>query len=255
MENNTTTTNDQAIVNQPSEKFVDYLLRSASESNETAEETYRRIIQETWERATVDTRKRVPVEELVTNHFKNASLLENRVMEAAEVIRNTLRKMTGVIPKELEWATNLNYSSVIAHIDGIIKPRNPEMRNSSDLNVTSQVLNKSLAYNDDYVVEFTFTSYWNRENTGRIPLGLLKGDPIAVAQYVRKLCRAANKRAIIENKAAALKEYNDAVTEQKKIVEKAEQKLELAQSAKGLKPTSKEAKALKAQKKAEATSK
>lgn len=249
MENNTTTTNDQAIVNQPSEKFVDYLLRSASESNESTEETYRRIIQETWERATVDNRKRVPVEELVTNHFKNASLLENRVMEAAEVIRNTLRKMTGVIPQELEWAKNLNYSSKIAHIDGIIKPRNPELRNS-DLNVTSRILDKSLAYSDDFVVEFTFTSYWGRENTGRIPLGLLKGDPMAVAQYVRKLCRAANKRAIIENKATALKEYNDAVAEQKKIVERAAQKLEIAQSTKGLKPTSKELKALKAQQKA-----
>lgn len=252
MENNTTTTNDQAIVNQPSEKFVDYLIRSASEGNESTEETYRRIIQETWERATVDTRKRVPVEELVTNHFKNASLLENRVMEAVEVIRNTLRKMTGAIPQELEWAKNLSYSSTIAHIDGIIKPRNPELRNS-DLNVTSKILDKSLAYNDDFVVEFTFTSYWGRENTGRIPLGLLKGDPIAVAQYVRKLCRAANKRAVIENKAAALKEYNDAVAEQKKIVEKAERKLELARSVKGLKPTSKELKASKAQKKAAAT--
>ena len=233
MENTTVNTSDtQVTVNTPDTKFVDYLIRTANDSNATPEETYRKLIEQVWERATQDNRKRVPVKELVTNSLDHNAALAARIQETCEVIRNTTRKLTIDCPPELSFGSVSNI-----RIIGITSLKTGW--GQSDQDITEDIRTGKRELNKQHVVKFSYST-WSGTKEASLPVHLLNGDPIAVAQHVRKAAREYTAKVRAEKIRTLTAAKKDIVNKHKRELAEAEANLEAALTVKDVKLTKKQ---------------
>jgi len=220
MESTTATIEATTDVQTVPEKLANYLINTATEGSTSTEETYRKLIEATWQQAT-QTRKRIPVKELVTNYAVESNNFTERIRFAHEVAHNTLKKMTHGFPESLQWA---NIPAHDIRITGIYRTMGGY--NAKPENILSRIASGKLTVNQHDTVRFQIV-YYGKTYDGELPVRLLNNDPIAVAQYVRNICKAyareqeasearslAAQKRELEKKMAELTKQMDRVTQQ-----------------------------------------
>ena len=180
MTNTTTAPVSPIAPTVPSQKFIDYLIKKAVEESASPEEVYRELIESTWARAT-STKKHVSTAELVTNYTQKNTGLVNRIAETHTVMFNTLQKMTRGVPKELAWAQK---RYVAISITGIF--RKGTSFGSKPENITSKIANGTTTFSERDIVRLTVSG---QAEPVDMPAYLLNNDPMAIAHYVRNLCK------------------------------------------------------------------
>ena len=166
--------------NMPSKKFVDYLIKKAVEENASPEEAYRQLIESTWARAT-EAKKHFSTAELVTNYTQKNTGLISRIAETHTVMFNTLQKMTRGVPKELNWAQK---RYVTISITGVF--RKGTSYGSKLENITSKIANGTKTFSEGDIVRLAVSG---QAEPVDMPAYLLNNDPMAIAHYVRNLCK------------------------------------------------------------------
>ncbi len=167
------------------EKLVNYFLRTAAEGNLSPEEFNTKLVELVHAHAKNDNRRRVPATELVLNHAVVSTKLVERINEAHEVIFNTLRKMTHGVPEQLRWAQS---RTVSVHVLGVYRQSSFFGKTKSE-DYTSNIASGKETIRGYDTVTFEVTNYLNTKTIAEIPISLLNGDPIAVAQWVRSQCK------------------------------------------------------------------
>ena len=215
--NNVSTSIDSTTTqaqNVPSEKFINFLIKSSTENAATPEEAYHNLIEATWAKATVDTRKRVPLNELAASYAKQHTELSARIREAQTVMANTLFKLRHMeIPEELKWAFQ---RSQHINIVGVFRQKT-QYNQTSFVNITASAGNPAAELQPTDIVKFTIG---NGGTEFSIELRYLNGDPIAVAQMVRRKVKIYNEKlnrnkvASIRKKQTELQKSIDALTKQ-----------------------------------------
>lgn len=184
-------------VNTTSQKLIDYLVKLSAEENLSTEEMYRRLIENTLEHAKNSAPKRPSIETIVLNYATANDVLLRRLYATREVISNTLRKMTHGIPNELIWGCGAHRALTIIGLYRKVSSR----YNTENENITSKVANGTTKLTETDMVKFSIAGQWSSDKSqiAELPLSLLKGDPMAVAQMVRKACKEYAKQNEIED--------------------------------------------------------
>jgi hypothetical protein len=178
--------------------------------------------------------------------------LSNRILFAAEVIRNTVRKLTVSYDPQFSWTrgyaspsqfTNFKFNVADKKTEGAFDLR--EMYEDKDLIYETKISFQGILRNGQVTEPIS------------LPIGLLMNDPIAVAQYVRKTSQStaekeyhtqlADARKNVQNTADKLKRTQDELLKVQQEAEKALQDLEKKTLVKS--PTDKAARRARRQKK------
>jgi hypothetical protein len=166
-----------------SQKSIDYILKN-SQGSADFKENLLTAVNITLEQVNNKARAKKSAEESIISSFTAHLDLAGRISFAREVGKNTLRKMTHGYPKNLEWLNSRGRITVI----GVFRNQ-PSFRGDNYEDVTSKIVSGSLQLGPMDVVRFSATHYSGASSIGELPLELLREDPIAVAQMVRKECR------------------------------------------------------------------
>lgn len=139
------------------------------------------IVEETWAMALVPKRSMQSIEEIATAHVKRGidPLLE-RLTFVSGVIRDTLDKLTGEVPPELQWAAsgrNLRILGIyrLARSGGVPREITADIRSG-----------KAAVEKADLVRVVTGLS----SVQFGVPLASLSNNPTAIAQATRAACKA-----------------------------------------------------------------
>lgn len=186
--------------NLVSDKKADWLIRTATEGATSPEDVYRKLIELTYADATVDTRKKIPYQEILANYAKSQTVLQERLYFARKVAYNTAKKMTHGLPEELNWVYSINYQ---ARITGIFRGTAIGGR---EKDITAELAEgKTTIYRNDRV-RFEIPSFNGTKFTGELPAYLLGNDPIAVAQYIREMGKSHHRAETTKAYATAKKD-------------------------------------------------
>jgi hypothetical protein len=205
---NTTIKASNTNVNMTSQKLIDYLVKLSAEENLSNEEMYRRLIENTLEHAKNSTTKHPSIEVIASNYAATDAVLLRRLYETREVASNTLAKMTRGIPNELIWACGYRRTLTIIGLYRKVISR----YDKENENITSKVENGTTKLLETDMVRFSIAG-WSSDKSqiAELPLSLLKGDPMAVSQMVRKACKEYAEKNEEEDQRAD--------TDRKKILE------------------------------------
>jgi len=181
--------------------------------------------------------------------------LSNRILFAAEVIRNTTRKLTVSYDPQFAWTRGYGKASQFTNF----KFNVAEKKTEGTFDLRDMYEDKELIYE-------TKISFQGILRNGQVtepislPVGLLMNDPIAVAQYVRKTSQSTAEKQYQEQLVSArknvretadkLKKTQDELLKAQQEAEKALQDLEKKTLVKP--PTDKVARRARRQKKIEA---
>lgn len=147
------------------------------------------------------TKKQDSFLEETKQYYTAKTALEQRLNVAAEIIRNTSRKLTVPVPEELHWGYGYTFTEYRVINTAVSKYRNE--------------VEEQLMLEDS--LQFTVNS-----KKYAVPLQLLTNDPVSVAQYVRKLTRETFEK----NKKLSLSEVKKEISTLQKQQEVAQLKYE-----------------------------
>lgn len=165
-------------------KTVDYIVKNAMEETNT-EAGLRKAVALTLEQITFASNSKKSAEALVAGSFREQRELVSRISFARAVGQNTLRKMTHGHPATLNWMNSRGRITVI----GVFR-RVSSFRDQNSYNdITDRIISGTESIKASDVVRFSVTAFNGKVLLGEIAVELLRNDPIAVAQLVRRECR------------------------------------------------------------------
>lgn len=126
--------------------------------------------------------------------------VHDRVMFAAETIRNTTRKLTVPIPTQFRWAVK-----DIQLVDFRVMK---QTEYGYALDQSAEVCKGEVPITEETMVFFTVKHFASKPHQVSLPVKYLTKDPVAIAQWVRSTARAEAPKER-ENYIAAMKNHLD----------------------------------------------
>lgn len=169
------------------DKFIEYLEREFFDRKITSRERF--AIDETWAMARVPEKRRaLTVDEMVRTHLTSADPLTRQVALVWDTTHNTLAKMTGRTPLDLEWARSPRR---YMRIDSITRTWG-QYRES---NITNDLrLGKTSILPTDQINLSTGHDWSGTRTRTKMSVSDLSGDSTAIAQRVRAACKAHTQK-------------------------------------------------------------
>lgn len=159
-----------------SDNLIKHLVSTAKEASSTDEEFYRKLVEETWAKATRPSKRRKRITELLGSSRVEQAQLADRVAETQIVIANTMRKMSFGVPESFTWARWGGASNFSVHREAL-----SSRSWSGDL--TASLLDGRATYSPELYLRFNGGPKGERVE---IPFKYLHGDVVGIAQWVRK---------------------------------------------------------------------
>lgn len=234
------TSTTEAVSSNPSEKFINWLIKENINPELSPEENYANIIRAAMEQANLKP-KRQSVDSLIADYALSNKALADRLYTARTVINNTLRKMTHGYPPEFDWAHN----SGLLTIQGIYRKQS-SWGNTHEGDITRELATGATTLKQSDFIKFT---YDNGRKSASLSVEFLNNDPMALAQHVRNVCRAFAEK----NQGEELKKLKESKANVEEKLNQIQVSLDKATNTKGMKPRTKTTRRLRQEAKLAAT--
>ncbi len=210
------------IPNLVSDKKAEWLIKTATAEATSPENVYRKLIELTYANATIDTRKRVPYREVISNYAKGVTDLNERLNFARTVAFNTAKKMTHGLPDNFAWAYLPKYEATIV---GIF--RGTDSNSGRERDITAELASGKATISSNDRIRFEVKDFRGSKVMGELPIHLLGNDPIAAAQYIRGIAKSHRQAEEVKARANARKENVELANQIKALEEKIAKNAEL----------------------------
>jgi hypothetical protein len=195
---------------KPSQKFINYILRTSFNTKLSPEENYRNIIAKTWDSIyNATSKKHKPIKDIVVQERIHSIDLIERIEEMTSFAFNTVRKLNPAhIPPELKWTQRTSKIVLV----GVY--RKDERTYSGEADISRDIAQAITTITSSDLIKFAYVDYQGQFSpVYTIEVKYLTGDPRLVSQMIRSEARKFAE-AQVDGLVAAHKIEREKATQQ-----------------------------------------